>query len=353
MPRRGGNAYIQGAALQVGWADSRSNLMEMIFSAVSAALQDSRVELGEIDSVVLSAHDLIDGRGLSSMVTAPAAGSYLRDEIRLAEDGLAAMSLAAARVESNETEYSIVAAWGRASEGDPQHVSRSAFDPFFVQPLGVDELMLSSLRFSGWASRYGLAAESRARARRARAERARRNQWALPNGPRVSVNAPLMEAEAPRQADIAVAMIIGRRESPVRISGVGHSSEASQIGDRDLVEMRALKDAVSRAQHDAGIGLDDVGLWELAGLTLSDEAIALEAIGLSAPGRGFDTYADAMAINVSGGPEAGWCFPTQGLVNAFHAWSALKSGGGPRRALATGYSPAAGQVAHAAVLEAA
>jgi acetyl-CoA C-acetyltransferase len=351
MSGRASHAYIQGAALQVGWADSSANLMEMIFSAVTAALRDSRVDLSRIDSVVLSAHDLIDGRGLSSMVTAPAAGSYLRDEIRLAEDGLAALSLAAARVESNETEYSIVAAWGRASEGDPQHVSRAAFDPFFVQPFGVDEFTLSAMRFAGWASRHGLAVEGRARAGRARIERAQRNPWALANGPRVRLNAPLKETEAPRQADIAVAMIIGRHESPVRLAGVGHSAEALQIGDRDLVEMRALRQAVERAQHDARVGVSDIDLWELAGLTLSDEAIALEAIGLSSAGCGFDTYADTTAINTSGGAEAGWCFPTQGLVNTFHAWSHLKSGDA-RRALATGYSPAAGQIAHAAVLEA-
>src|ERR1700734_4045604 len=82
--------YVEGAALEISFADGRRNLQELIFDTVRAAVDDSGQAMHEIDSVVLAAHDLVDGRSLSSMVTSPAAGAYLRDEIRYGDDGAGA-----------------------------------------------------------------------------------------------------------------------------------------------------------------------------------------------------------------------------------------------------------------------
>ena len=63
--------YVEGAALEISFADGRRNLQELIFDTVRAAVDDSGQPMREIDSVVLAAHDLVDGRSLSSMVTSP------------------------------------------------------------------------------------------------------------------------------------------------------------------------------------------------------------------------------------------------------------------------------------------
>jgi acetyl-CoA C-acetyltransferase len=94
----------------------------------------------DVDGVVIAAHDLIDGRSLSSMITGPAAGAHLRDEIRVSDDGLVAVSLAATRIQAAEASKVVVAAWGRASEGDVERLSRVAFDPVVTeQPLGLTD----------------------------------------------------------------------------------------------------------------------------------------------------------------------------------------------------------------------
>ena len=62
------------------------------------------------------------------MVTAPAAGAYLRDEIRSGDDGAAAFAAAVVRIEAGEASRSIVATWGRASEHDVGAVSRALFE---------------------------------------------------------------------------------------------------------------------------------------------------------------------------------------------------------------------------------
>jgi glutathione S-transferase len=349
------SAFIHGAAISIGWADARASLSDMIFDAVTRALHDSRVPFDKIESVVLSAHDIVDGRSLSSMVTAPAAGAYLRDEIRLAEDGAAALSLASARIEAGEFEYSIVAAWGRASEGDYAKTSRFAFDPFSEQPFNLDEFDLSAFRLSGWMARHGRQEAARQAAAAARRARASANPRSFASGVRPSLNAPLLAGEAPLFADVAVAAIIGRPESTVRIAGTGHSVESGRLGDRDLVQMRALRQAVDRTQASGSIDV-----YQLSGATLPDEAIGIEALGLAAPGEGFAAYAIRPEINPSGGGESGWCFPTSGLLNVVEAYLQLKGAAGAAqlpgrltRALATGVSPMGGQAAHAVILEAA
>ena len=148
---------VEGVALELTSADRRRALPELIFSCVSAALADAGVTLAEVDAVTIACEDLIDGRSLSSMITGPAAGAYLRDEIRLSEDGLAALSLAAAQLQSGTFERVLVAAWGRPAEADPEVASAAGFDPFTTQPFGLTDLTVSALRASAYLRRYGAA----------------------------------------------------------------------------------------------------------------------------------------------------------------------------------------------------
>src|SRR6202011_4808306 len=138
------------------------------------------------------------------------------------------------------------------------------------------------------------------------------------------------------------AVIVGREESQVRVAGVGHGTDTPQVGARDLLGMPALKTAVGAATASAGIQLGDVGTIELDGMTLSDEVIALEALGLCAPGEGFSAYSGNNRINLSGGGAGGWCYPAMGLVRFAEAYRRLRDGvsasaRGRKAALATGY----------------
>lgn len=317
-------------------ADRRRALPELIFSCVSAALADAGCALRDVDAVTIACEDLIDGRSLSSMITGPAAGAYLRDEIRLSEDGLAALSLAAAQLESGMFERVLVAAWGRPAESDPELASASGFDPFTTQPFGLTDLAVSALRASAYLRRYGVLSGQdegdldsadrvlvgRDRAVRARRERAERN----PRANRVPVRTvpapyPLRPAELRTETD-AVAAVVLRRMSPdeakakglVRITGVGHATESYHLGDRLLNGLPSARTATEHALAQAGHDLDHVEVAEVAGRTIWDEVQLLESIGLAAPGEGFQALADDGRLNPSGGAAAGDCAPATGLV---------------------------------------
>lgn len=351
--------YVQGGSISTGWADASRDLGELIFLGVTAALADAGLVMDDVDSVVLASHDLVDGRSLSSMVTAPAAGAYLRDEIRLTEDGLVAVSLGAARIEAGESVTTLVAAWGRASEGDYQHVSRWSFDPFLVQPFAIDEFSLSAFRLADWLNRHPGRDDDRQRAGAARLARAKVNPRAVTGTPGPTLGYPVTPDEGPRFADIVVATVLGIRPSAVRIAGLGHGTDLASPGDRVLAEMTALRDASALALGDAAMEPGDIDLLELAGATLCDDALSLEALGFAAPGDGFAVYAARGEMNPSGGGAAGWCHPANGLRGFVEAYLQLTGAAGasqlasrPRTALVTGVSPPGAQTGAAVVLSA-
>lgn len=338
-------AYVHGVGLMTGWADQTASLERFIFDGVSAALADAHVPVALMDSLVIAAHDMVDGRSLSSMVTAPPAGAYMRDEIRVCEDGLAALSLAALRIEAGESDWSIVAAWGRHSEGNYLPVSRMSFDPFFEQPFSIDEFAVSAMRENAWQSQFG-AVDPRAETRRI--ARAQAN-------PRSSGKPVLPDGRGPL-CDCVAAMIIGRKPSPIRISGLGHGTDHASVGDRDLARMPALRDAYAMA---GGSGRQ-FDVYELDGATLGDEAISAEAVSLADAGLGFGAYADDARLNPSGGSAAGWAFPANGLRLAVEACLQMRGQAGPvqlagpvNSACVSGLSPIGGQVATVVLLEAA
>ncbi|GAC1570936.1 MAG: thiolase family protein [Candidatus Dormibacteria bacterium] len=349
--------YLEGAAVEFSFADASRNLSELIFDCVRAAVDDSGQPMEAIDSVVLASHDLVDGRSLSSMVTAPAAGAYLRDEVRYSDDGAAAFAAAVVRLEAGHAQRSIVAAWGRSSEHDPDQFSRALFDPFMSRPLGLDEFVLSALR-AQLCLVSAATKHAHADATRSRGEAAQANPRALKQGGfRSRPHHPLLESDMPLWADITAAVVLSTEPSPVRVTGVGQSSEPFSFGARDPRTITSLATAAGRALAEAGVAPAGLDVVELDGLTLIDEALALEAVGMAAAGTGLQRLATDPRCNPSGGGAAGYSIPCMGLVRIIEAALQLRGRAGAvqqdsvRRVLASGGSTVAGQTQAAVVME--
>ncbi|WP_155356900.1 hypothetical protein [Acrocarpospora macrocephala] len=324
-------------------SDARLSLPEVIFAVVSEALADARCTMDDIDGIVIAAHDLIDGRSLSSMITGPAAGAYLRDEIRVSEDGLVAISLAAARIQAGEAARVVVAAWGRPGEGDVERSSRAAFDPFTEQPLALSETVVSALRAAAYLREHS--ARGREAAAAARQERAAANPRRAPAaGARPPVY-PLRPEEMGVPADVAAAVVLGTGAGP-RITGVGHGTEPARLGERTLAALPGARAAVAAALARSGLRAHQLDLVELGGPTLFDEVLQLEAAGLAEPGTGLAGYAAGTWVNPSGGAAAGDCHPCGGLLRFVEAVRRR-----PGKALVVAGSAVASQTTTAVIIE--
>lgn len=333
--RRLQRVYVQGTAVSRSWADASVSLNDLIFATVRRALDDAGVAIADVDSVVLGAHDLTDGRSLTSMITAPAAGAFMKDEVRLGDDGASAFVVATARIRAGSSRCAIVAAWGRSSEGDPDAIANALFDPFYTRPLGMTEIAVSAMRAGAALARYGEYRDFRERAA------SRRKVLHQPAGRRAGNAPPLRVDELPVWSDVAAALVISAEPSPVEVRGIGMSTEPYQIGDRDLLKLPALRDAARQALDAARISVDDIDVFELDGLTLFDEALALEAVGAEPTGGGMAAIAVRTNSNVDGGFAAGYCAPAMGLVRICEATRRLRGRGSA--ALASGSSVVAAQ----------
>jgi acetyl-CoA C-acetyltransferase len=359
--------YLHGSAVSTTWRDASRSLTDLIFGCVQAALGDAGISAADLGAVVLAAHDLVDGRGLTSMVTSPAAAAYLKDETRLGDDGALAFVLGDARVRSGSVDTCLVAAWGRASEGPIDEIAHALFDPFTARPLALTEIAVSGMRAARCLGDYPGYGRWRGDAAARRSAAADRLDVPPADPSRVPAPAwPLLAGELPVWADMVAAVVLSSQPGPVRVAGVGMSTEPYDLGDRDLTGLTALRAASGQALAAAGVEVAGVGVLELDGLTLFDEALAAEAVGAAARGDGMHVLASSARVNADGGYAAGYCAPAMGLVRIARAADRLRAdrlpadrpradrlgdAGPARLALATGASVVAAQVQAAVVLE--
>lgn len=289
---------------------SRLSLNELIFRATRRALDDAGLTLADIDSVVLAAHDVNDGRGITSMTTAGAAGALLKDEVRVAEDGLWGVSLAAARLEGGHYGASLVVAWGKPSETDPDIVSRLSWEPFFDRPIAQNEKIALALQ----SAAYRAAADSPHLQDTGRRFADRQRHGAGKGDPQatgaVAVADPLTSSDIVDDHDGACAIVLTNADRTssdrrsVRLLGSGWCSESYYLGSREGMIGGSLALATQSALAASGVDrIDDVDVIELDVPTADHYMMGLEAIGLCEPGRGADFLRDH--LDGRPGPELG------------------------------------------------
>jgi hypothetical protein len=107
----GGRATIAGLTAVVGDLAAGESIEERIFATVRACLDSAGCEQSDVDAVVLAADDVADGRSITTMLHATAAGSYRRDEIRVTNGSLTALGLAALRVAAGLARRVLTVSW--------------------------------------------------------------------------------------------------------------------------------------------------------------------------------------------------------------------------------------------------
>ena len=121
------------------------SLQEMIFEGTNAVLSEAGITRADLDSVVLSASDLVDGRGIASMSSAAAAGAYMKHETRTTNDGIYALALAALEIWSGRIRTSLVMSWNKMSEVRWEMATPAMFEPFYERPFAMDDTVAQGL----------------------------------------------------------------------------------------------------------------------------------------------------------------------------------------------------------------
>jgi acetyl-CoA acetyltransferase len=237
-------------------------------------------------------------------------------------DGAWALYEAWVRLQHGDIESALVYGFGKSSLGDLRRIMTLQLDPYYLAPLGLDQLSYAALQANAVGAGRNELDEI---VRRSRAD-GRNNPYALdlpePDGEDFAVQ-PLKLTDVPPITDGAAAIVLATGDlarqlcpNPAYIRGIAHRIEPHYLGMRDLARSASAADA-ARA---AGVGKGPVEVAELHAQFPHEEIILREALEL----RG-DTV-----INPSGGPLAANPFMATGLIRIGEAARRILDGDASR-----------------------
>jgi acetyl-CoA C-acetyltransferase len=128
-------------------------------------------------------------------------------------------------------------------------------------------------------------------------------------------------------------------DAPLAIIGSGQASDTSLAGHADPTRLQAARLAAQEAYEMAGVRPEDIRLAEVHDCFTIAEVIAMEDLGLYAPGTGFHAVEEGLTclagphpINTSGGLKAkGHPVGASGVAQVVEIWEQLRGEAGPRQ----------------------
>ncbi|RFU42795.1 lipid-transfer protein [Actinomadura logoneensis] len=275
-------------------------------------------------------NDYLAGAPFSFVSALDAVGAWPPiSESHVEMDAAWALYEAWVKLQHGGIDTALVYGFGKTSQGDYPEIVTQGLDPYYLAPLGVDQVSLAALQARAYLDHTGTD-ETRFREIAARARSSGRgNPSALhldaPDEKAGYEVAPLRPHDVAPVTDGAAVIVLaaGDRarelaERPAWITGIDHRSEPHQPGFRDLASSPSARLAAERAG-----GTDGVEIAELHTQFSHEELILRDALGLG----------DGVAVNPSGGPLSANPVMATGLIRIGEA-AARIAGGTAGRVLA-------------------
>lgn len=328
--------------------------IELVHEAVSTALKDAQLEIGEIDTVVDAGVDLLDGKGLSNTELLAGAGCYLKEEVKLEEDGATAAYYAWLRLKSGLHRTALVFGYSKSTALSIEDYSAVMLDPIRHRPLGITDTNILALQAQAYSSKYNVTPRDCDALLSDLWARARDNpllaNMPAPEKSTETISSPLRRRDLPVDADGAVALILATHEGvrggqrPVWIRGAGLSVDAYDIGERALTGLASLRSAARRAYKQTGVRKParEIARVEISEPTPYHAMMICEALGLADQGKGSRVLRNGTGrgktarVNGAGGMLSARCLVAAGLWRIAESIRHVRQQGGA--ALAHGTS---------------
>lgn len=363
---------LGGSISEMGDFDASTQFYELPFIAVKRLLDEHGLRRGDLDFVITSSYDYLDGRMISNMYTTMASGGYLRYESRVSDDSLLALAYANMKILSGEAEIGIAVSYA-AQETDMVATSNLVFDPFHYRPVGMNYLSGLALQASSYLHESGIAENADAIAsqivsagRRAGALNPRAHlRTALE--PKDYIDSeyviwPLREKGLTPHTRGAAAILLAEEHVARRLGlkplanleAINWGTDSYYLGSKNLYSLptlaKAVRDSLTRA------GIEDLGkevqVFEISDVTPFHYLMELEALGLSQEKQASALVENGevgprglqVIVNPSGGSLCTDPYPAGGLVKLYEAYLQVIHEAGPvqvedvGRALVHGFS---------------
>ncbi len=346
---------------------------DMVFEAVTRALEDAEMTIKDIDNIVTGCNDFWDGRTISSMAVGDASGAWDKNISCVEGDGTFVAFYGMTRILSKSYRTTLVTAHSKGSESVSSLITNAMFDPIYTRPLGLDAITSSALQARRYMDKYGITEEQCAMVSVKNHSNAKKNPYSqLPMDITVDdvMNSrmladPIKLLDASPITDGACAVILAHEETakhftshPIWIKGVGFCADAYHLGDRDLAECKSLERAAQTAYRMAGIEdpLKEIDVAEVYDAFSYQELMWTEGLAFCEKGAGGKLTESgktkrggSMPINPSGGCLSAHAVIAAGLIRIAEAGLQVRGQAGDRQvegvktALAHGINGPCGQ----------
>jgi acetyl-CoA C-acetyltransferase len=341
-------AIVASAQTELRPAWSNAQHIDLISAVVSSVFKGTGLSLDDVDFVIDSGSDVLDGRSISNCGFLGAMGAHHKEESRVEEDGLWAALYGVSKIRASGSGVGLIIAYSKPSESKVSLFYDSQCEPFYQRPVGFGHLAASGIQAQRYLARKGASASDLARLVSRRWSSAARYGGvligAVPGEKEVLASAnvatPLKELMLARPMDGAVAILlasedIARRTSrnPVWVTGLGAAMDRHSFAARAGDRLEACEAAVHMAFDKAGWDKAKIDVAEVSASTAVTELMVLEAAGVSEDG--------GTAVNLSGGALPADPIMATGLVRLAQAARQLSTPelfelGTPTKALAHG-----------------
>lgn len=326
--------FVAGVAVVPAGDPARASLEELVFEATAAALADAGTTRAEIDGVCLAASDQLDGRVISSMHLAGPAGGYLRDEVKVADDGSSAFAAAVLRLEAGASRRVLAVSWGKREQVTSAQAEAPNPSPLYERELGLHPLVAEALVAQLFAHRHGIPLDRFEEL----AARLHGGGAGAGNGDGDGdgmISSPLRYRHLSPEADAAVALVLSSEPAAVEVAGLAWGAESADPLARGAPPEETLASLARRAYQQAGVDVTAASVVETTERNVFRLCISAAGLGLVNPARAVDTLlgdgllGDGLpALNAAGGRFAGEAMFAAGLERIAHAAKAVAGGAG-------------------------
>jgi len=322
--------------LRSAW-DSAQHI-DLISSVVTSVFKGTGLSLDDVDFVIDSGSDVLDGRSISNCGFLGALGAHHKEEARVEEDGLWAALYGVNKIRSGSAQVGLIVAYSKPSEiEDIEMYWKSMVEPFYQRPVGFGRKAALGIQAQRYLAANDITVEDLASLVAKRWSAAEENgQVEIANVPSVAdilsapeAGAPLTDLMMSRPVDGAVAMLVGTEEiaarlgrQPVMITGMGTAMDSHAFSARDVDRLSSVGKAAEMASAKAGWNAGEADVVEVSGSSVVGELLVLEALGVAKAGRGLDAALNDK-VNRSGGALPADPLMATGLVRLAEAYKQM------------------------------
>lgn len=336
---------------------SNAQHIDLISSVVTSVFKGSGLTIDDVDFVIDSGSDVLDGRSISNCGFLGALGAHHKEEARVEEDGLWAALYGVNKIRSGASAVGLIVAYSKPSESDVDLYWNSQCEPFYQRPVGFGQRAANGIQAQRYLAAHGVPERDLAALVAERWAAAAAGGKVLidetPDADAVlgsgEAAAPLTKLMLSRPVDGAVAVLIAREDiarrvsrNPAFITGMGTAMDTHSFAERKSGRLASAENAAAMAYRNAGWTSAGADLAEISASSAVGELLAIEALGLASQGRGLAAAREGkVAINRSGGALPADPIMATGLARLAEASRQLSQpelygGGNPRRAIVHG-----------------